>query len=796
MDDELLEVDLSHHRIDDLRPLELHRSPVTLTHLDLSNNRIQSLAELRHLRHLVSLNLSNNHITTLLVQPSPLSLSMYPSGPSGTPDAEHSTPDSALEACSRGLRRLDLSSNRLGSLRGLWPCRMLERLSVRRNKIWQVEDLEPLQRLVWLDLGHNSLASPLSLRPLSLNTSLVDLVLEGNPLTNSPTHRATLINFLPSLHSLDGKKLFNATQARIRRSLPPPPQQQQQRVQPPALTPAATHSQSVTERVRPSPFAERPMHVKGSADDEGRRPDIISQPRDASDELPPGLFKQPYTALVKELMRERHTYDDQWPKRRAGGGSPSSPVSEPAARADGRKPSKAHYTPFFGRRKLGLGLPSPFVSYREVSSRSACVSPFQSAREDLDGMIPRSQSMPALPRSRAAMAARSPAVVGERRPGSRISPTPFTPTMATLDTNMEGEVPLLRVYLPSSRSSQPSPFSNLRATPPSRIRSSSRTSPTLPLPSTRKSSRPATPTSTTIRQRTLPPKRTSEPPDRKAGSRPAGQKVAAARDEDRPSAPGEKGGVRGVDMAKAAVKKALIAERSVRAPMRGQPRDDVRQVEKDIVAPHQLASSASLAAQASHAMSSPSTPPPIPPPKPFATKGRSSPVRLRIAGPPQSPAEGKDPLAVAPQQSALLWSIKARAERLAAKYHRKTYFRSSPHPEREWLHRRHAPASPSPCSSQRGPFATPPPSKQRDHGGTRVASAHDADAATNPWGSTPQSCPAVCRVPDMRERRGKADVDVSVPRCIEAATALMERMSPYLGGRGPGQSAERREETQ
>ena len=425
-------------------------------------------SELRHLRHLVSLNLSNNLITTLLVQPSPLSLSTNPSRPSGTADAKHS----ALEACS-GLRRLDLSSNRLGSLRGLWPCRMLERLSVSRNKIWQVEDLEPLQRcaqtmsaflpsfisvcviilfgiglpccrLVWLDLGHNSLASPLSLRPLSLNTSLVDLVLEGNPLTNSPTHRATLINFLPSLHSLDSKKLFNATQARIRRSLPPPPQQQQQRVQPPALTPAATHSRSVTERgpfsgrsVRPSPFAERPMHGKGSADDEGRRPDI-SQPRDASDELPPGLFKQPYTALVKELMRERHTYDDQWPKRRAGGGAPSSPVSEPAARADARKPSKAHYTPFFGRRKLGLGLPSPFVSYREVSSRSACVSPFQYAREDLDGMIQRSQSMPALPRSRAAMAVRSPAVVGERRPGSRISPTPFTPTMATLDINMEG----------------------------------------------------------------------------------------------------------------------------------------------------------------------------------------------------------------------------------------------------------------------------------------------------------------------------------------------------------------------
>ena len=119
------------------------------------------------------------------------------------------------------LCRLDVSSNLLTSLQGLSGCPELEMLVARdnnigrisnslascrnlrllmlgKNRIRRVEGLEHLSELTYLDLGHNELATPASVRTLSLNVSLRTLVLAGNPLAHPSGRRRICISNLPS----------------------------------------------------------------------------------------------------------------------------------------------------------------------------------------------------------------------------------------------------------------------------------------------------------------------------------------------------------------------------------------------------------------------------------------------------------------------------------------------------------------------------------------------------------------------------------------------------------------------
>ncbi|KAJ9455273.1 Leucine-rich repeat-containing protein ODA7 [Diplonema papillatum] len=118
------------------------------------------------------------------------------------------------------LTRLDVSGNRLAVLDGLASCPQLEVLNVRRNRLssagaglagsrkmkilllgWnrirKVEGLEHLVDLAFLDLSHNELASPASLRTLSLNTSLRKLALRGNPIAHPSGRRRLCATYFP-----------------------------------------------------------------------------------------------------------------------------------------------------------------------------------------------------------------------------------------------------------------------------------------------------------------------------------------------------------------------------------------------------------------------------------------------------------------------------------------------------------------------------------------------------------------------------------------------------------------------
>eukprot|EP01065_Artemidia_motanka_P009793 TRINITY_DN1505_c3_g1_i1.p1 TRINITY_DN1505_c3_g1~~TRINITY_DN1505_c3_g1_i1.p1 ORF type:complete len:1428 (+),score=173.84 TRINITY_DN1505_c3_g1_i1:61-4284(+) len=119
------------------------------------------------------------------------------------------------------LLRLDASGNQIGpKLKGLEDCGELTVLNLRRNRLQQLGDglrgclslqhvllgrnhlrrahgLEHLCHLQTLDLEHNMLATPAALRPLSLNTQLRSLVLQGNPVAHSAGRRRLSVSNVP-----------------------------------------------------------------------------------------------------------------------------------------------------------------------------------------------------------------------------------------------------------------------------------------------------------------------------------------------------------------------------------------------------------------------------------------------------------------------------------------------------------------------------------------------------------------------------------------------------------------------
>ena len=63
-----------------------------------------------------------------------------------------------------------------------------------RHRLSRTEGLEPLRSLKVLDLSNNLLAGYASIRALSLNIALVQLVLAGNPVTQLSNYRTTVLN--------------------------------------------------------------------------------------------------------------------------------------------------------------------------------------------------------------------------------------------------------------------------------------------------------------------------------------------------------------------------------------------------------------------------------------------------------------------------------------------------------------------------------------------------------------------------------------------------------------------------
>lgn len=94
-----------------------------------------------------------------------------------------------------------MNHNRLITTFGFRNCAKIHTLMLRGNFLRRIEGLEGLIDLKYLDISHNQMNEVSSIRPLSINTNLQILYLEGNPL---PPYRQHCYTMLLSLSLLDG----------------------------------------------------------------------------------------------------------------------------------------------------------------------------------------------------------------------------------------------------------------------------------------------------------------------------------------------------------------------------------------------------------------------------------------------------------------------------------------------------------------------------------------------------------------------------------------------------------------
>lgn len=105
------------------------------------------------------------------------------------------------------LEELNLSFNRLNDVSLLEFCPRLQRVNLSGNRLMNTRGIETLVRLQHLDLSENLIEYPEALRPLSLNQNLTHLVLRGNPISMKLDYRVLLLDMIPSVLMLDGKKI-------------------------------------------------------------------------------------------------------------------------------------------------------------------------------------------------------------------------------------------------------------------------------------------------------------------------------------------------------------------------------------------------------------------------------------------------------------------------------------------------------------------------------------------------------------------------------------------------------------
>ncbi|EEC07351.1 RAB geranylgeranyl transferase alpha subunit, putative [Ixodes scapularis] len=98
------------------------------------------------------------------------------------------------------VRDLDLSRNRIRSLRPLCFLRSVVRLNLSGNKVLTCLGLEELPHLEWLSLEDNEISSLDGLVPLKTCRKLTTLLLKGNPVCK---YEKYLSSFLPQVKIFD-----------------------------------------------------------------------------------------------------------------------------------------------------------------------------------------------------------------------------------------------------------------------------------------------------------------------------------------------------------------------------------------------------------------------------------------------------------------------------------------------------------------------------------------------------------------------------------------------------------------
>ena len=104
----------------------------------------------------------------------------------------------------KNLIELKISNNEIDSITGLAAATSLEYLDLSNNRISKIQGLEMLLELKLLQLENNCITQKSALRSLSLNRSLTDLTLQGNPICIDKNYKTIVLGFVSSLIYLDG----------------------------------------------------------------------------------------------------------------------------------------------------------------------------------------------------------------------------------------------------------------------------------------------------------------------------------------------------------------------------------------------------------------------------------------------------------------------------------------------------------------------------------------------------------------------------------------------------------------
>ena len=176
-------------------PMEACTLPMARGALQLSGMGITSLQDVeQHWQACRTLSLSGNEVATiehlpLTVEDLDLSRNRITSmrGLSGL----------------RNLRLLNLSHNNITKISGLEHASLLLQLNLACNQIRFAIHLEALKELEQLDIAYNRIGSFSALRTLSLNTALHSINLVGNPVAAKDAFRLSLMHIVPQLQMID-----------------------------------------------------------------------------------------------------------------------------------------------------------------------------------------------------------------------------------------------------------------------------------------------------------------------------------------------------------------------------------------------------------------------------------------------------------------------------------------------------------------------------------------------------------------------------------------------------------------
>jgi hypothetical protein len=196
--------------------------------LNYQNNSIRVIQNLENLPNLIFLDLYNNKLTSL---EGPISvvkgLRVLMAGKNRISSVSnltalrkldvldfHSNEIRTIEGLDSlsDLRVLNLAGNRISTVQNLSSLQALTELNLRRNNIERVKELDKLPALQRIFLSHNLLVSFLDVQCLFSVKFLIELSLDGNPLSEAdPTsYRNKVVGGMAGLRHLDLKRITDA----------------------------------------------------------------------------------------------------------------------------------------------------------------------------------------------------------------------------------------------------------------------------------------------------------------------------------------------------------------------------------------------------------------------------------------------------------------------------------------------------------------------------------------------------------------------------------------------------------